>query len=312
MAYFKCGSGGSSVEIDGESYDGDLKLKKTITNINLPNVPFIFCEGSAFVFENEIHIMGGNPTDGYTKHYKFNGNDWEEVSTAPCIPQYQSTVVYDGKIFTIRGKYYYIFDNGTWTQGTILSSADDGTVWRAKVLNNKIYALGYYSSNTYAMYFDGSTWKTFSKPTNGAGFCITIYDNSLHCLGGNKTLKNHYKYNGSTWTSISTLPYNFYSGTHAETNNNELHIFGGTSVASDAWNDVLNYHYKYNDGVWTRINDLPIKKFRQGTSETLDNGILIIGGETYLYTHNNSLATNVYPYGECGFILDKTVYEIAV
>ena len=58
-----------------------------------------------------------------------------------------------------------------------------------------------------------------------------VYNNEIHILGGDydsATYKNHYKYNGSSWTKVSTLPYQSYNG-EAVVCNNEIHILGGGS-----------------------------------------------------------------------------------
>ena len=39
-------------------------------------------------------------------------------------------------------------------------------------------------------------------------------------------MKKHYKWNGTEWTSVSTLPYSFFSGS-VVVYNNEIHILGG-------------------------------------------------------------------------------------
>ena len=53
--------------------------------------------------------------------------------------------------------------------------------------------------------------------------------NQIHILGGYVSPNDrvaHYKWNGSSWTSVSTLPYNFNYGS-AVVLNNEIHILGG-------------------------------------------------------------------------------------
>ena len=46
-----------------------------------PTLPYNFHLGSAVVYNNEIHILGSNNSDYYTKHYKYNGstNKWIKV-----------------------------------------------------------------------------------------------------------------------------------------------------------------------------------------------------------------------------------------
>ena len=53
-----------------------------------------------------------------------------------------------------------------------------------------------------------------------------VLNNEIHILGGYNGNTKHYKYDGSTWTSVSTLPYGFRHGS-AVVLNNEIHILGG-------------------------------------------------------------------------------------
>jgi hypothetical protein len=39
-------------------------------------LPYDFYEGSAVVYNNEIHILGSQASGNQTKHYKWNGNSW--------------------------------------------------------------------------------------------------------------------------------------------------------------------------------------------------------------------------------------------
>ena len=68
-----------------------------------------------------------------------------------------------------------------------------------------------------------------------------MLNNEIHILGSNSgesgTPKKHYKWDGSSWTSVSTLPYYFYNGS-AVVLNNEIHILGGGSSGT------LTKHYK--------------------------------------------------------------------
>jgi hypothetical protein len=70
-------------------------------------IPYNFWGGSAVVFNNEIHILGG--TNIYTKHYKWDGSKWASVSTLPCRFDNSSAVVLNNEIH-ILGEYY----TGDW------------------------------------------------------------------------------------------------------------------------------------------------------------------------------------------------------
>ena len=66
-----------------------------------------------------------------------------------------------------------------------------------------------------------------------------VLDGEIHILGGSK----HYKWDGSTWTSVSTLLYNLYYGS-AVVLNREIHILGGLdSVANTKHYKILKSYY---------------------------------------------------------------------
>ena len=88
-------------------------------------------------------------------------------------------------------------------------------------------------------------------PYNFYNGSAVVYNNEIHILGSSDSSINttkHYKYNGSSWTSVSTLPYNFNYGS-AVVHNNEIHILGGGNGQTK--------HYKYNGSSWTSVSTLP-------------------------------------------------------
>lgn len=104
---------------------------------------------------------------------------------------------------------------------------------------------------------------------------VVIYNNELHILGSyvtaNRTM--HYKYDGTSWTSVSTLPYGFYNGS-AVVYNNEIHILGGTGATTK--------HYKFNGSSWTSVSKLPYA-FTFGGVVVYNNTIHILGGYSSSY-----------------------------
>ena len=111
--------------IDGISNSGGSKpfytsdFIKTITNIpSVSTLPYSFYIGSAVVYNNEIHILGGD--NNYTKHYKWDGTSWTSVSTLPYNFYNGSAVVYNNEIHILGSsssnytahkilKYIYIY-----------------------------------------------------------------------------------------------------------------------------------------------------------------------------------------------------------
>ena len=82
--------------------------------------------------------------------------------------------------------------------------------------------------------------------------------------------KSHYRYNGSSWVSYSTLPYNFYSGS-AIVYDGKIHIMGTSSSSS-----YYKYHYYYNNSSWTSFSTLPYN-FYSGDVLLHKNQIHILG-----------------------------------
>ena len=113
---------------------------------SVSTLPYGFYGGSAVVYNNEIHILGGN---GSTSHYKFNGSSWESVSTLPYVFYRGSTVVYNGEIHILSGddsSYYtshYKYDGNSWVNVSTLPGKTSFGV----VLNNEVH--GAYGLNHY-------------------------------------------------------------------------------------------------------------------------------------------------------------------
>ena len=126
-------------------------------------------------------------------------------------------------------------------------------------------------------------------PYNFYNGSAVVYNNEIHILGSSDSSINttkHYKYNGSSWTSVSTLPYYFYLGS-AVVYNNEIHILG----SNDASN--TNKHNKYKDIIsWTNITtsilnkisipkDMIIQCSSYDTSKTNSSTLQSLGSNKY-------------------------------
>ena len=107
-----------------------------------------------------------------------------------------------------------------------------------------------------------------------------VYNNEIHIIGGNDTYTYHYKYNGSSWTSVSTLPYNFNYGS-AVVYNNEIHILGSYDSSSQT------KHYKYNGSSWTSVSTLPYY-FYLGSAVVYNNEIHILGSNDASNTNKHN------------------------
>ena len=168
----------------------------------------------------------------------------------------------------------------------------------AVVLNNEIHILGgssssggssSYSAKHYK--YNGTSWESVSTlPYNFATGSAVVLNNEIHILGGGGSSggggggggggsssysAKHYKYNGTSWESVSTLPYNFANGS-AVVLNNEIHILGGSGGGSAGFTN----HYKYNGTSWESVSTLPYN-FSTGSAVVLNNEIHILGSIYY-------------------------------
>ena len=163
MTWFASGGGsGNEVIIDGVPYGGDkiqLQTDDIVLNKSVSTLPYDFYQGSAVVYNNEIHILGGlDSSNTYKYHYKYNGNRWTSVSTLPYRFYRGSAVVYNNEIHIMGSEsssYYtnhYKYNGSTWTSVSTLPYI----FYRgsAVVLNNEIHILGStYVSNYYKYHY---------------------------------------------------------------------------------------------------------------------------------------------------------------
>lgn len=267
---------------------------------SVSTLPNTFHLGSAVVFNNEIHILGGLSSD--TAHYKWNGRSWESVSTLPYKFYSGSAVVYNNEIHIIGTAYnetqsrnHYKWDGSSWTSVGLITHSSFNAV-KAVVFDNKIHLVTYRmdsDGDTYKYHYtyDGSSWAILSStlPFNCDRSSIIVYNNEIHLLGGYNSSKIHYKFDGSSWISVGTLPYNFYEGDVAVIDN-ELHILGSTGTA------YRTKHYKYNGTSWTSVDTLPYS-FLSGCSLVYNNSLHLLGGTggyTNHYKWSSSLSSVSY------------------
>ena len=89
-------------------------------------------------------------------------------------------------------------------------------------------------------------------------------------MGGGESNNQHYKFNGSSWTSLGTIPYVFYYGS-AVVYNGEIHILGSGN------RDNKIKHYKFNGSSWTSVSTLPYELY-YGSAVVCNGDIHIMGG----------------------------------
>ena len=137
----------------------------------------------------------------------------------------------------------------------------------AVVYENTIHILGSsYSPKRH--YKISGEWK-FVSDLPVAPFCAVVYKNEIHMLGGSTGYTDHYKWDGTEWTLVQRLPYNFKQGS-AVVYNNAIHILGGSASNTAA-------HYKWDGNSWSKVSTLPYS-FYNGSAVVTEGRIHILGG----------------------------------
>ena len=240
---------------------GEIKKLETTVRVMLKKLPYKFSNAAAVVYNGEIHILGSSDSSSQTKHYKYNGSEWVSVSTLP-----------------------YSF------------------IWGAAVVfNNEIHILGCsHLTNGSGIHYkwNGSSWTQASSPLwsglNGndiKGSSAVVLGNAIHFFvaysvgyGTYTYYKFHYKWDGSSWSTPSTPPYDF-KWASVVVYKGAIHLLGGGTKDSS----TNRNHYKWNGSSWTSASTLPYP-FTQGSAVVLNDEIHIFGGSGY------STSYSVQPY----------------
>ena len=64
-------------------------------------MPYSFSDGDAVVYNDKLHLLGGD--DNPTKHYAYNGSTWSSESTLPYDFYWGGAVVYNNELDLLGG-----------------------------------------------------------------------------------------------------------------------------------------------------------------------------------------------------------------
>ena len=221
----------------------DKEIRKDWASVS--TLPYNFYRGGCVVYNNQIHILGGYNSSNYHNQYHciYDGISWTECEYLIPYNFYDGcAVVYNDEIHILGGS------------GTNTSAAGHSYHYKCDNMNR---------------------WTMLSSLPNQFHFgCAVVYNDEIHILGGaNSEYTKHYKYDGTSWTSVSTLPYSFLKGGSAIVYNNEIHILGAWTYSGGTGIK----HYKYDGSVWTEVSTLPYY-FYYGGCVVYNDYIHILGG----------------------------------
>lgn len=106
------------------------------------------------------------------------------------------------------------------------------------------------------------------------GSAVTL-NGEVHILGGggvSSTRRQHYKWDGTKWLPVSTLPIDLYYGS-AVVYNGKIHIFS-------VWS-----HYEWNGSTWTKLGELPYN-VTESSAVVYKGDIYLLGGSSSGTTQN--------------------------
>lgn len=185
-------------------YYNDQPKGVTYLSITDMTLPYDFVGLTAVVYNNEIHVIGGNnaATGNISYHLKWDGTQWVAVSTLPVAFVDGRAIVFDNEIHLFNGITHYAFDGSAWVEKAMPSDMD-ATGASVVVFQDRMHFLGG-ANNLKAHYmYNGTRWvSTSTLDRNFNKGSAIAYGDALHIFGGN--LGTHYKWDGSTWEQVAS------------------------------------------------------------------------------------------------------------
>ena len=208
--------------------------------------------------------VSANYTNTITMNKNFNAFvAYDSGSSKTCIFSYPATYRSGSSYMTVVSRY-----DGSECY-SMFQSAISGA-----------YGFVYFNGETHAL---GSSWhkKITGVPTNNASYTtastlpftidssakIIVYNGAIHVLGCGNNALSHYKYNGSSWSYVSTIPYKLEGSAIVIANG--INILGGYSNETG--------HYRWNGTNWINESTLPYECYN-ANAVYFNNAIHLIGG----------------------------------
>lgn len=183
---------------------------------DVSTLPYNLSGTVAVVYNDELHIFGGSTTDCQTKHYKYNGSAWTEVSVLPFNMQGSgSVVVYNNEIHILgsNSTNHYKWDGNEWTN---VSKLPGGfmNVNAACVYNGEIYitdsTYGVIAGNMYK--WNGTEWThVLDISSIGGNKKPLILNGELYIVSASTdaaaNYRGLYKFTGTSFEKVGDCDY---------------------------------------------------------------------------------------------------------
>ena len=246
--YFIGGGRGNYKEGSYEAYNFD----RCMYELDLNDTP------NKILFNPKDYVFGYYPELDIKYFFSFNNELY--LITGYVDSYSEDEDISDG--------FFKVFEPNKSPNFERISSAPSFDICQIVIFNNAIHALS--NDTLYKFNFDILDWEEVSflpYNFNKAGSAIVL-NNEIHILGGlnGSSRIRHYKFNGSRWVSVSTLPYEFSNNifVYAVVYRNKIHIFGKYiwERSSDEGFQESSPHYKWNGLTWEKLEDLPLELSR--------------------------------------------------
>ena len=281
-------------------------FKENRTIIYKPNsvfvLPYKFDNGSAVVYNNRLHILGGiTYSDGESlKHYSWDGNSWRSESTLPYNFYGGAIVVFNNEIHILGSEYddtlrknHYAWNGSSWRNvSTLPVTLYDG---KSVIYSNKIHTFGFGSDanhNPYHYSFNGTSWQYESELKNGSltlpfqRGISEVLNNKIHIVAGSG---EYTTWDGTSWQMINThliydngVPYSascVYNG--------YIYILGG-GFSGSAENNTYRKLQKILSTTATTISNILPCNFLNSSAVKYKDCLYCMGGH-----HNPKVLLNV-------------------
>ena len=240
------------------------------------DLPFDFYQGAAVVYENRIHILGGEREP--RKHYSWNGYSWREESTLPYNFVFGSAANFDGEIHIFGSSTamnaHYSWDGEEWHQ-----KANNPHYFynnnNAVLFQNQIRlcssGFGLYSQWGYidTLGLDGNSWSSLWMSDNSSFPIAVKYDRKIHMFPASGDRKRHKTWDGTSFGTDVAVPYDC-TGGYGVMYNGKIHVIG-------AANGNKRMHYTFDGDTWERIATYP-KNIYYCPAVVYKNKIHMLGG----------------------------------
>ena len=239
------------------------------------DLPFDFYQGAAVVYENRIHILGGEREP--RKHYSWNGYSWREESTLPYDFVFGSAAVSEGEIHIFGGisamNAHYSWDGEEWHQraGTphYFYLNNLAVLFEGKI---RLCSSGYGSYSQWG-YIDtlnlDNTWSSLWMGANWSYPIAVKYDRKIHMFPASGDSRSHRTWDGTSFAMDVAVPYNC-TGGYAVMYNGKIHVIGAAGGNQ-------HMHYTFDGETWERIASYP-KNIYWCPAVVYKNKIHMLGG----------------------------------